>query len=132
MNWVLILTMYGLLVFGVLSIESAARHIPHGDLQPEQWGPFFAGRQKLWIVLGSVVYFAAALIDYRWLKWLGIPMYFVGIVMLFILMAKGSEVHQLTFGGINLEDVKAPECFYIEKRLTEEMDIPVFHDDQHG
>ncbi len=37
-----------------------------------------------------------------------------------------------TFGGINLEDVKAPECFYIEQRLTEEMDIPVFHDDQHG
>ncbi len=37
-----------------------------------------------------------------------------------------------TFGGINLEDVKAPECFYIERRLQELMDIPVFHDDQHG
>ncbi len=37
-----------------------------------------------------------------------------------------------TFGGINLEDIKAPECFYIEKRLKEEMNIPVFHDDQHG
>jgi malate dehydrogenase (oxaloacetate-decarboxylating)(NADP+) len=37
-----------------------------------------------------------------------------------------------TFGGINLEDIKAPECFYIEERLIEEMDIPVFHDDQHG
>lgn len=37
-----------------------------------------------------------------------------------------------TFGGINLEDIKAPECFYIEDRLKEEMDIPVFHDDQHG
>ncbi|MCF7905191.1 MAG: NADP-dependent malic enzyme, partial [Candidatus Marinimicrobia bacterium] len=37
-----------------------------------------------------------------------------------------------TFGGINLEDIKAPECFYIERRLKEEMDIPVFHDDQHG
>jgi len=37
-----------------------------------------------------------------------------------------------TFGGINLEDIKAPECFYIEQRLIEEMDIPVFHDDQHG
>ena len=36
------------------------------------------------------------------------------------------------FGGINLEDIKAPECFYIEKRLKEELDIPVFHDDQHG
>ncbi len=37
-----------------------------------------------------------------------------------------------TFGGINLEDIKAPECFEIETRLREEMDIPVFHDDQHG
>ena len=37
-----------------------------------------------------------------------------------------------TFGGINLEDIKAPECFIIESRLKEIMDIPVFHDDQHG
>ncbi len=37
-----------------------------------------------------------------------------------------------TFGGINLEDIKSPECFYIEKKLKEEMNIPVFHDDQHG
>ena len=37
-----------------------------------------------------------------------------------------------TFGGINLEDIKAPECFEIEKRLIEELDIPVMHDDQHG
>jgi malate dehydrogenase (oxaloacetate-decarboxylating)(NADP+) len=37
-----------------------------------------------------------------------------------------------TFGGINLEDIKAPECFYIEKKLSERMSIPVFHDDQHG
>src|SRR5947207_4800720 len=37
-----------------------------------------------------------------------------------------------TFGGINLEDIKAPDCFVIEQRLRELMDIPVFHDDQHG
>ena len=37
-----------------------------------------------------------------------------------------------TFGGINLEDIKAPECFEIERRLQAELDIPVFHDDQHG
>jgi len=37
-----------------------------------------------------------------------------------------------TFGGINLEDIKAPECFEIEERLKQELDIPVFHDDQHG
>jgi len=37
-----------------------------------------------------------------------------------------------TFGGINLEDIKAPECFYIERQLKKRMNIPVFHDDQHG
>ena len=37
-----------------------------------------------------------------------------------------------TLGGINLEDIKAPECFYIERKLSERMNIPVFHDDQHG
>ena len=37
-----------------------------------------------------------------------------------------------TFGGINLEDISAPRCFYIEERLKQELDIPVFHDDQHG
>ncbi len=37
-----------------------------------------------------------------------------------------------TFGGINLEDIKAPECFEIERRLEDTLDIPVFHDDQHG
>src|SRR5690606_19079962 len=37
-----------------------------------------------------------------------------------------------TFGGINLEDIKAPECFYIEEQLRQQLDIPVFHDDQHG
>ena len=42
------------------------------------------------------------------------------------------ELLEPTFGGINLEDIKAPECFVIEKRLREKMSIPVFHDDQHG
>src|SRR3546814_14179391 len=37
-----------------------------------------------------------------------------------------------TFGGINLEDIKAPECFVVEGKLRERMNIPVFHDDQHG
>jgi len=42
------------------------------------------------------------------------------------------ELISPTFGGINLEDIRAPECFVIEKRLKESLDIPVFHDDQHG
>ena len=37
-----------------------------------------------------------------------------------------------SFGGINIEDIKAPECFEVEERLIAELDIPVFHDDQHG
>src|SRR5512147_939259 len=37
-----------------------------------------------------------------------------------------------TLGGVNLEDIKAPECFYIEKKLRDRMKVPVFHDDQHG
>ena len=42
------------------------------------------------------------------------------------------EVLAPTFGGINLEDIKAPECFHIEDELKKRLDIPVFHDDQHG
>lgn len=45
---------------------------------------------------------------------------------------RACELMAPTFGGINLEDIKAPECFYIEETLIERMDIPVFHDDQHG
>ena len=47
-------------------------------------------------------------------------------------MIKFCQLISPTFGGINLEDIKAPECFEIEKRLQELLDIPVFHDDQHG
>src|SRR5947207_12378627 len=42
------------------------------------------------------------------------------------------QILEPTFGGINLEDIKAPECFYIEETLIKTMKIPVFHDDQHG
>jgi len=45
---------------------------------------------------------------------------------------KACKLMEPTFGGINLEDIKAPECFYIEETLKREMKIPVFHDDQHG
>ena len=47
-------------------------------------------------------------------------------------LARAIEILEPTFGGINLEDIKAPECFFIERRLSETMRIPVFHDDQHG
>src|SRR5512137_1419573 len=45
---------------------------------------------------------------------------------------KACQLLEPTFGGINLEDIKAPECFYIEEELKKTMKIPVFHDDQHG
>jgi len=45
---------------------------------------------------------------------------------------KTVELLEPTFGGINLEDIKAPECFYIEETLKKSMKIPIFHDDQHG
>lgn len=45
---------------------------------------------------------------------------------------KACKLLEPTFGGINLEDIKAPECFYIEETLIRELSIPVFHDDQHG
>jgi len=45
---------------------------------------------------------------------------------------KACKLLEPTFGGINLEDIKAPECFYIEETLKKELNIPVFHDDQHG
>src|SRR5579863_3517062 len=45
---------------------------------------------------------------------------------------KVCQLLEPTFGGINLEDIKAPECFYIEETLKKTMRIPVFHDDQHG
>ncbi|HEY5533690.1 MAG TPA: NADP-dependent malic enzyme [Ignavibacteria bacterium] len=45
---------------------------------------------------------------------------------------KAVKLLEPTFGGINLEDIKAPECFYVEEKLKEMMNIPVFHDDQHG
>jgi malate dehydrogenase (oxaloacetate-decarboxylating)(NADP+) len=47
-------------------------------------------------------------------------------------IVRACKLLEPTFGGINLEDIRAPDCFYIEEKLIEELDIPVFHDDQHG
>jgi malate dehydrogenase (oxaloacetate-decarboxylating)(NADP+) len=47
-------------------------------------------------------------------------------------IVKACKLLEPTFGGINLEDIRAPDCFYIEEKLIEELEIPVFHDDQHG
>jgi rod shape determining protein RodA len=96
MNWVLILVMYGLLAFGVVSIESAARHLPGG-------GEAFAQAQKQWILIGSVVFLVTSLLDYRWFRWLGLPMYVVGVGLCASIMNSDSEVHQITLAGLSFQ-----------------------------
>lgn len=106
MNWVLVLVMYGLLIFGVFMIESAARHVSVDRDLIEKFGSaggYFAYRQKWWIVAGSVIYFAAALIDYRWIKWLGIPFYATSLSLMVLAMIKDDKVHQLNFGGFSFQ-----------------------------
>ena len=56
----------------------------------------------------------------------------IACARLFIAFIRTVKAIAPTFGGINLEDIKAPECFEIDRRLSEELDIPVMHDDQHG
>ncbi len=96
LNPVLLLAMYALLFFSVFIIESAARHQSMG-------GEWFAQRQVIWIALGSAVYFITALIDYKWLKWLSVPMYLLAIVLMVVVLAKGSSVHQISFGGVSFQ-----------------------------
>jgi rod shape determining protein RodA len=103
MNWVLILFMYGLLIFGVFMIESAARHLsipPEVKAQFGSAGAAFAAQQKNWVVVGSVAFFAAALVDYRWIRWLGIPFYAVGIVLMLMAMQQDDSVHRLKLGSL--------------------------------
>ena len=106
MNWVLVLVMYALLIFGVFMIESAARHLP---MSPEKLtefgsaGAYFAWMQKNWIVLGSVAYFGAALIDYRWIRWLGIPLYVVSLGLMVMAMQADDDVHRLSIAGLSFQ-----------------------------
>jgi len=100
-NWLLVIAMFGILIFGVYSIESAARHLPVPD--GAEGGPWYAKRQQLWILLGVGVYAGTALIDYRLFKFLGIPMYIGGIVLMVAALKFGNEVHQLKFGPISFQ-----------------------------
>ncbi len=102
MNWVFVLVMYGLLIFGVFMIESAARHLPISKGALEQFGSagaYFASKQKTFIFIGSVAYFAAAFVDYRWIRWLGIPFYLVSLGLMGMAMMANDDVHQLTLPG---------------------------------
>lgn len=86
-----------------------------GDIGPEAGKPVMEGKGVLFKIFADIDVFDIEINEKD-------PEKFVGIV----------KALEPTFGGINLEDIKAPECFYIEKRLKEEMRIPVMHDDQHG
>ncbi|MBB5350508.1 rod shape determining protein RodA [Haloferula luteola] len=96
MNWWLVIVMFGLLATGVFAIESAARHLPEG-------GHYYANLQKKWILLGSGVYFATALFDYRWFRWLALPIYGVALVLCGMIMNSASDVHQFTIGGVSFQ-----------------------------
>src|SRR5829696_6325439 len=86
-----------------------------GDIGPEAGKPVMEGKGVLFKIFADIDVFDIEINEKD-------PEKFVQIV-------KSLEP---TFGGINLEDIKAPECFYIEKELREKLTIPVMHDDQHG
>ncbi len=106
MNWVLVLVMYGLLIFGVFMIESAARHVPVSKDNLATFGSagaYWASKQKMFVVIGSVGFFAASFVDYRWIKWLGIPFYVVSLGCLVYAMKQNDAVYQLGIGGISFQ-----------------------------
>ncbi|MGV3658006.1 MAG: NADP-dependent malic enzyme, partial [Chitinophagaceae bacterium] len=86
-----------------------------GDIGPEASKPVMEGKGVLFKIFADIDVFDIEIAEKD-------PEKFVQIV----------KALEPTFGGINLEDIKAPECFYIEKTLREQLAIPVMHDDQHG
>lgn len=100
-------------LIGVISNGTAVLGL--GDIGPEAGKPVMEGKGVLFKIFADIDVFDIEINEKD-------PEKFVQIV-------KSLEP---TFGGINLEDIKAPECFYIEKKLKEQLKIPVMHDDQHG
>ena len=106
MNWMLMLVMYGLLVFGVFMIESASRHVSMTSENLSQYGSagaYFASKQKMFILIGSVVYFFAAFMDYRWIRWLGLPIYAISMGLMVLAMHQNDAVYQLKLGGFSFQ-----------------------------
>ena len=98
---------------GVISNGTAVLGL--GDIGPEASKPVMEGKGVLFKIFADIDVFDIEINEKD-------PEKFVQIV-------KSLEP---TFGGINLEDIKAPECFYIEQQLREQLNIPMMHDDQHG
>lgn len=86
-----------------------------GDIGPEAGKPVMEGKGVLFKIFADIDVFDIEINEKD-------PEKFVQIV----------KALEPTFGGINLEDIKAPECFYIERKLKEQLNIPIMHDDQHG
>ena len=106
MNWVLVLVMYGLLIFGVFMIESAARHLTISKELLDHYGTvgaYYAHSQKIWIVIGSAVYFLVSLIDYRWIRWLGIPYYISSLALMVLAMIQNDSVYRLKYGTFSFQ-----------------------------
>jgi rod shape determining protein RodA len=106
MNWVMVLMMYALLIFGVFMIESAVRHLPVTPDKLREFGSaggYFAWMQKNWIVIGSFAYFAAAWIDYKWIRWLGIPLYLVSLGLMLMALKADDDVHRLIIAGLSFQ-----------------------------
>jgi len=98
---------------GVISNGTAVLGL--GNIGPEAGKPVMEGKAVLFKIFADIDVFDIEINETD-------PEKFVQIV----------KALEPTFGGINLEDIKAPECFYIEQRLKEELKIPIMHDDQHG
>ncbi|MES2892675.1 MAG: malic enzyme-like NAD(P)-binding protein, partial [Bacteroidota bacterium] len=98
---------------GVISNGSAVLGL--GNIGPEAGKPVMEGKAVLFKIFADIDVFDIEINETD-------PEKFVAIV----------KALEPTFGGINLEDIKAPECFYIEQQLKEQLHIPVMHDDQHG
>src|ERR1700754_3500742 len=98
---------------GVISNGTAVLGL--GNIGPEASKPVMEGKGVLFKIFADIDVFDIEINETD-------PEKFVQIV----------KALEPTFGGINLEDIKAPECFYIERQLRKRMDIPVMHDDQHG
>jgi rod shape determining protein RodA len=98
--------MYGLLIFGVFMIESAARHLPVSKDILNQYGSagaYYAAMQKQWILVGSVAFFGAALVDYRWIRWLCIPFYVCCLALMAMAMVEDDSVHRLSVMGFKFQ-----------------------------
>src|SRR5476649_1532250 len=98
---------------GVISNGTAVLGL--GNIGPEAGKPVMEGKGVLFKIFADIDVFDIEINETD-------PEKFVQIV----------KALEPTFGGINLEDIKAPECFYIEQKLKEQLKIPVMHDDQHG